>query len=121
MADAALIIGWGMPRPGREQLGVGVILGAVRLFQSMVEAGRLERVDVFVTDGCAELSDGGSLVVTGTNEQIDGLVDDTECRAMLLRGIHVAQDFRVNRAATGASLIERLGRLAGIDAAHALQ
>jgi hypothetical protein len=114
MADSAIIVRWGFGIPGREAKGLEVFQQAMSYFGGLVEKGELESSRTYLNETGNVWTDGGSMVLEGSDAQIDALQKSDEFRSMVLRGSHIANNFMVNRAATGNTIMKRVEHLISI-------
>jgi len=76
MADRMLLISWGAPVRGREELGLEVFTDALGLLGRMQQEGRIESFDVALLRPNGDMN--GFVIARGSAAQIDALQHDDE-------------------------------------------
>ena len=94
MADSGLLISWGEVYPGREEQALRLWNDVKGYNDSLLEAGRISRVESFLVAGRAGLR--GFTITGGTPEQIGALTVDDEWVRIIMRLEFCCKDVRVN-------------------------
>lgn len=93
MTRGALVVTWGMPRPGREELSQRVLYGTLDFYNALAESGPTEPPRFYINT-CGNASDCiGMIVIEGELEELYRLQFDEEHMDTLLRGAAVAENF----------------------------
>lgn len=107
MADSALVMGWGEPVYGREQVSAKVFEEAVGLWEKLTAEGTLAGWEAFFLEPHGgDL--GGFFLLRGEAETLAKLRVDDDFRRIVTRGSAVVTRFGVVGAATGARIQEEM-------------
>lgn len=111
MATSSILSSWGLAIPGRETKGLEVFMGAIQWYTQLQEKGEIERFSVHLHETGNATESGGSLLVEGSDEQIDKLTKSADYRALIMRAQHIVGNFTVTRAVTGDTIMSRIEEL----------
>ena len=87
MAEKAILAQWGNPYPGREEMAMGVFMGALQHYGALKQNGELEDVQVFIHNSGSLHDQQGILILTGSAEQIDAVRASDEHKAMITKAV----------------------------------
>ncbi|MCC7541850.1 MAG: hypothetical protein IT379_36865 [Deltaproteobacteria bacterium] len=112
MANAALLMEWGMPRQGREHKALEVFFASMAQWEGWKAAGKIESFEVFGTLTGNYESRSGFLIARGTSAQITALQESEEFRQALVKVITIGNDVRLTNLETGDAMASRMQRYA---------
>jgi hypothetical protein len=111
MATSSIISTWGLAIPGRETKGLEVFMGAIQWYTQLQEKGEIESFSVHLHETGNATDSGGSLIVLGSDDQINALVDTADYRALVMRAQHIVGNFTITRGVTGDKIMSRIEEL----------
>ncbi len=115
MAKGALFISWGPLIPGREEIGAGVLQGAMQLLEVYRGAGRIDGFDVYTLEPHrGDLQ--GFVILTGDKDVLAILRVDDEFVKTIVGVQLVHQKVGVVGARTGAEMMALFGMWAEQEA-----
>lgn len=107
MTDAALVIGWGDTKPGRERNAVQLFKESLQYMTRLVADGSVASVEPFFLE-----PHGGDLegfwIVRGDLDKLSALRVDDEFQKFAVRAQAVVEGFRVIAAITGERLNQHM-------------
>jgi hypothetical protein len=113
MANAALLIEWGMPRDGREMKAMEVFFSAMQKWDTWKGAGRISGFEVFGTLTGDYDTRSGFLIASGTTAQIAALQHSEDYRQEILKVVNIGRNVTVTACETGEAMTTRMQRYAG--------
>ena len=96
--DAAFVVMWKVPFPGREQKALELGAQSEEFWGKQAAAGRCTRPEYFFLPNGLRI-----WVVKGEREVLDKLVQSDEARVLLVRGNLLMQDWQYTLADTGSA------------------
>jgi len=88
MADAALLIRWSRPVPGREQQALSLFGTSLEYYGTLQSTGAIESFEpVLLNPGSTDLN--GFILIRGSAEQIDALKREDQFVELMIRGEHL--------------------------------
>jgi hypothetical protein len=110
MVNAALLVEWGMPMPGRELMALEAFATHVGWWEELKTRGRVHGYHVYGLTTGQFGARSGFVVIDGTTEQIDALHHSEDFRANLDVVLTCVNDVAVGIAETGAGMTQRMER-----------
>ena len=108
MAEASLIFEWGVPVYGREKLATAFVVRGYQLATDAKNRGEIEAFHIYLFQLGPTSQRSSQVIMEGTTEQIDQLVNSEQFLHLRLHGEHVMQSFAIHRAITGAPVMRHL-------------
>lgn len=108
MGDAALLIAWGPPAPGRERHAVELFQESLKFFMDLVAERRIASVEPFFLEphgGTLE----GFFLIRGEMRELATLRTEDDFRKMAVKAQVIVQNFAVLGAITGKRLNKHMG------------
>lgn len=103
MADAAILIGWNEPRPGREAMAAQLFADAIKHYTTLVEQRTIESFEpVMLVRHGGDFN--GFILLRGEAAKLDALQRSEEFEALTIRAVHCLTGFGVIRAYIGEGL-----------------
>ncbi len=112
MANAAILIEWGMPRDGRENKALEVFFSTMQNWEQWKAAGRIESFHTFGTLSGNMEQRAGFIVVMGTEQQIAALHKADDYRQQLVKVITIGVNVTITNCETGDAMATRMQRYA---------
>ena len=116
MADsnAAVMIRWGNPMPGREGKSLDVFMEALGWFGKQKAAGKIADVHTYITTTGDMHTFGGFLTLEGEVAQLRALLDTEEYQTLLLKARHLAEHVEVVHCVGGTELQKQIERIVAV-------
>src|SRR4051812_9447735 len=114
MATMAIITSWGANIAGREQVGLGVFMGAIQYFTERKHRGDIDDLRVYVANDGDLANTGGHMVVEGTAAQLAALTERDDYQQLILKAAHVVHGLRTSSFTTGDAILKRVEMLQGV-------
>jgi hypothetical protein len=111
MADSALLIQWGAPHVGREEMGLGVFMKATEYYNTLQTEKKIEDFSIFLSNFGNLDANQGQMVIQGSVDQINALQQREDYQALLTKAAHVVSNLNVQQADTGARVMQRIEQL----------
>ena len=111
MATSSVIFTWGNGIPGRENKGLEVFMSAVQYYTQKAEKKQIESFAVHLAETGNLDTLGGTMIVEGSDEQINTLTASADYRQLIVRATHIVSNFTVSRAVTGNTVMQRIEEL----------
>ena len=110
MANAALVIEWGMTKDGRELKAVEVFMSHMQWWTELKTGGKIENFSSYGLTTGNMTARSGLVVIEGSTEQIDDLRHSEDFRVNLNRVINVVNNVNAQVAETGEAMMSRMQR-----------
>lgn len=110
MANAAILIEWGMPRAGREQKALEVFFSALAKWEAWKAEGRIESFQTFGAQTGNYEERSGFVIVQGTQAQIEALQQAEDYRTEIVKVIAIGNNIRITSCETGDAMATRMQR-----------
>jgi hypothetical protein len=108
--NAALMISYTTPVPGREGKAMEVFAGAFTIFGKLAADGKCAEPEVF-----HHLIGGGMFIIkTESVDTANRILDMDDVRKMIDTAVFTVNDFQVEIMVTGAKLMNNMSEYAGI-------
>jgi hypothetical protein len=108
MATSAIVTSWGAAVSGREQMGLGVFMGAIQFFTELKAKGVIEELRIYLARDGNLAQASGHMVVEGSDEQIQALVQRDDYRMLVLKAGHVVHELRTSVHGTGGAVMGQI-------------
>ena len=103
MADAAILIGWNEPKPGRESMAAQLFADTMKYYTTLVEQRAIESFEpVILTRHGGDFN--GFILLRGEAAKLDALQRSEEFESMTIRGVLCLAGFGVIRGYVGEGL-----------------
>jgi hypothetical protein len=109
MAEHALFIGWGAPRPGKEAASVAVFQEAVAYWDGLQAAGEIEGVE-YVLLGYHGGDLGGFALLRGAPEKLGGVWMSPDFERLSMRAAACLEKVGVVSAYVDAGVMSQLAK-----------
>jgi hypothetical protein len=114
MSTSAIITSWGSNVSGREQMGMGVFMGAIQYFTERKQKGEIDELRVYVANDGDIAGTAGHMIVEGSAAQLSALAAREDYQAIILKAAHVVHGFRTSSFTTGNAIMKRIEMLQGV-------
>jgi len=111
MADSAVVLQWGQPFAGREEMSLGVFMAAIEYYTKLKASKDIENFSIYINQGGNLSQQQGSMIVEGTPDQIMALVQREDYKTLVTKAAHVVPDLMVTMADTGNMVMQRIEKL----------
>ena len=111
MADSALVIQWGAPHVGRENMGLGVFMKATEFYNTLQSEKKIEDFSIFLNSAGNLDANQGQMIIQGSVDQINALQQREDFKNLLTKASHVVSNLNVQHADTGARVMQRIEQL----------
>ncbi|MBW1876322.1 MAG: hypothetical protein JRI98_13365 [Deltaproteobacteria bacterium] len=113
MADAALLIRWDRPVPGREQQALSLFGNSLEYYGTLQSEGAIDSFEpVLLSPVSIDLS--GFILLRGSAEQLDSLKRQEQFVEMMIRAEHLIEGFGVIDAYLEGDLQSRMAKYAQV-------
>lgn len=110
MANSALILQWGAPHVGRENMGLGVFMAATEFWNTQLTEKKIENFQIFLNNNGDLQGNQGQMVIEGSLDQINAIQQREDYQNLITKATHVVA-VNVQQADTGDRVMQRIERL----------
>ena len=115
MADAALLIRWDRPVPGREQQALSLFGKSLEYYGTLQSEGAIESFEPVLL-GPVSIDLSGFILLRGTTQQLDALKHEDQFVEMMIGAEHLIEGFGVIDAYLEGQLQSRMAKYAQASA-----
>lgn len=115
MANAALLIRWNRPVPGREQQALSLFGKSLEYYGTLQSEGAIESFEPVLL-GPVGIDLGGLILLRGSAEQLDALKREDQFVEMMISAEHLIEGFGVIDAYLEGELQSRMAKYAQVVA-----
>jgi hypothetical protein len=112
MASKAVQVSWGSPIVGRELKALEVFASSVAFWTKLQEDGKIENFQPFGNLTGNMDARAGFVIINGTDEQIDTLIETEEWRSLITDVVVIGTQIQVDLLETGDKMQSRMERYA---------
>jgi len=114
MADAAIVVSWGTPFPGREALSLGLFMEVSQWWEGKRAAKEVDDFRSYIATTGALSEQGGFMLIEGDAAKLDQLTATEEFRTFIVKGIHLLSGIEVSRFDTGPAIGKAIERVMSV-------
>ena len=111
MSESAVLVRWGAPYVGREEMSFNIFMSVVQYYHGLKEKGEIEDIRIYIDEVGNLTQQGGTMVIEGTTEQINKVRESEEYITQVMKANHAIRDLTVQTTYSGDKVMQRMERL----------